>query len=51
LPLQDEFKVKLRRTVMRYVNVSTILTYRLVSNSVNIRDLFLDSFILINGIS
>ena len=34
--LQDHFKKNLRRTVMRYVNLSTILVYRLVSRNVSI---------------
>ena len=33
-PFQDEFNKNLRRTVMRYVNLSTILVYRLVSRKV-----------------
>ena len=32
---QDDFKKNLRRTVMRYVNLSTILVYRLVSKNVS----------------
>ena len=33
--MQGHFQKNLRRTVMRYVNLSTILVYRLVSKKVN----------------
>ncbi len=34
---QDQFRKNLRRTVMRYINLSTILVYRLVSTKVKSR--------------
>ena len=38
--LQAHFQKNLRRTVMRYVNLSTILVYRLVSKKVSIYFLY-----------
>ena len=45
---QDDFNKNLRRTVMRYVNLSTILVYRLVSEKVMAR--FPDYDSLIKGV-
>ena len=45
---QDDFNKNLRRTVMRYVNLSTILVYRLVSEKVMAR--FPDYDTLIKGV-
>jgi hypothetical protein len=36
-PLQDDFSRNLRRTVMRYVNLSIVLVFRLVSTKVHAR--------------
>jgi len=45
VPGKEPFKRNLRRTVMRYVNLSTLLVYRLVSGKVKMRFPTMDSLV------